>query len=482
MSTIKVGVVLNNYTLVKQLGANSLGDTFLGEQRIYERGGTRSITKQYTIKTINLNVLTGLGLDSQTLEQEINYLKKISESGFCSKYIVCYYDSFVQRVADQSILVIVTDYIVGPSLQQLITEQTQRGNFEMPKLIQAMVEIAEAVDYIHVNGIAHQNIKPSNIIFNNATGRFILVDFAFSCSVDLNSQCKGKTGTVYYTPPELLGTQDPSQLPFTYRTAHDVWSMGVIFYQMANLGNDFMDFTSTNPQQISKEIQLGNVRPSKYPYVPINNVIDAVLQKEPSKRLTAGQVLILLQKARPLCIVNDTSYTREVTKAIIDSLNIDVKPETNDYELCGILTDHLATCKIGNNEYQKKQLIELAEILGVDTSGDSNKLCGIIQSGMQFNRDNYRRHVTEDIIQSVELMAKLSFDEKDEPLEKLEKHYTLTYQKAKELDLIDVKLLKSYQNELSRRSLVYTTNVNAEAGELYAMIAGNLAEIVRDNS
>lgn len=487
MTSIKKGVTLNNYTLVEKLGGNQLGETFLGEQRIYEQGGNRSITKQYTIKTINLNLLEQLGLDPLTLEKEVDLLKKISETGFCSKYMPCYYDSFVHRTIMQdetiSFLVIVSDYVVGVSLREIILEQTPKGNFDTSKLIQAMIEICQAVEYIHTQGIAHQNIKPSNIIFNSATRRFILIDFSFSCSVNLNSQCKGKTGTIYYSPPELLATTDPSQLPFSYRTAHDVWSMGVVFYQMANLGHDYINFTSNDPKQQSKEIQLGPINPSKYPFTPINNIINKILDKDPSKRPTAGEVLIMLNDARPLCTVNDKSYNRQVTKAIVESLGINVPREINDFELCNILSDHLQTCKIGNNEYQKAQLIELAKILGIDIKPDSasSEMCKLIQSGMQFDRDDYKKHVTEDLIHSVELMTKLVYEDNQEVLDKLTEHYISVYNVAKELELIDTKLLRNYQNEISRKSLVYTTNIDERIGEMYATIAKAIADIISDN-
>lgn len=73
MTFIKKGITLNNYTLIEKLGGNQLGETFLGEQRIYEQGGTRSITKQYTIKTINLNLLEQLGLDPRPLKKRLIY-------------------------------------------------------------------------------------------------------------------------------------------------------------------------------------------------------------------------------------------------------------------------------------------------------------------------------------------------------------------------------------------------------------------------
>src|SRR5690606_29812547 len=141
-----------------------------------------------------------------------------------------------------------------------------------------------------------------------------------------------------------------------------------------------------------------------YPYVPINSIIASILNKDYSLRPTAGQVVIMLRMARPLCIVNDQPYDRRMAEALIVSLGIDVDPDTDDYTLCKTLTDYLNICKIKNNDYQKDHLIKLADILGINITKnvDSNALCNIIQRGIQGQQNEYSNYVTQEILRTLE--------------------------------------------------------------------------------
>jgi serine/threonine protein kinase len=383
---------------------------------------------------------------------------------------------------------VVTDYIQGPSLQQILLDQLEKGNFEMPKLIQMMAEIAQAVDYIHTHGIVHQNIKPSNIVYDPTTNRLRLIDFAFSCSQHLNAQCKGKAGTVYYMPPELVELQtDPSEQDFALRAAHDVWSMGVVFYQMANLGQDFMNFTNNDPVLITKEIQINDVKPSNYPYSPINSVIDTMLKKNSAERPTAGQVVILISLARPLCIVNDQPYDRRMAEALVTSLGLDINPDTDDHTLCSTLTDHLNICKIRNSNYQKEHLVELAKILGINVSKavESAELCNTIQKGLQTQQDQYSEYVTLELLRALEYMAFIQAraasevtGELKDILEQLQKRYSFVYNEAKKLDIINLKLLEARRMDVTRKSLVYAQNVSITYARVYGLLAEKIVQVI----
>jgi len=485
MSILHVGSTVDDYKIVKLLGQGQFGATYLAQRHI------SNTIKTFAVKTFDLEKVAAFGIDPETLKAEAQVLQQASSNPVCDRYITCYYNHFTQTIqTDQSTvqyLIVVTDYIHGPSLQQILLNQASKGNFEMPKLMQMMVEIAQAVDYIHNHGIVHQNIKPSNIVYDPTTKRLRLIDFAFSCSQNLNAQCKGKAGTAYYMPPELVSSQlDPSKQDFALRAAHDIWSMGVVFYQMANLGQDYMNFTNNDPVLIAKEIQISDVKPSSYPYPPINGVIDTMLNKNYTERPTAGQVLILLRLARPLCIVNDQPYDRRMAEALVTSFGIDVDPDADDYSLCSKLTDYLGTCKIKDNNYQKKDLVKLAEILGIETSGvESVVLCDQIQQGIQVHQDRYSEHVTLELLRALEYMSFIQVRAASEVtgelqniLKKLQKRYTFVYTEAKKLDLIDLKLLEARRMDTTRKSLVYAQNASVVYARVYALLAKKIVEVI----
>jgi len=492
MSILKKGSVINNYNIVQELDKNPLGNSYLAQKSIFNPNTGKSIIKEYTIKSINLNKIGNLGLNPNVIEEQVKLLTNLSENPICSLYISCYYDYFTHSLTDangeiNNYIFIVTDYINGISLQQLILQNSKTG-FEMNDLIQKMFEIAEAVDYLHTHGIAHQNIKPSNIILDSVTNRLRIVDLAFSCSMNINSECKGKAGTAYYMPPELLQLPvDPSSQDFYFRTSHDIWSMGVVFYQMANLGQDFMNFESNDPDIIAKDIQIQNVNPSNNSYIPINSVIDAILVKDYLIRPTSGQVVIILRLARPLCIVNGVQYDREEAEAIITSLGFNINPDTNDYTICKLLTDSLGVCKLNNNDYQKKHLLKLAKMIGltVDENIESVVLCDTIQKGLQMKNESYSRYITNEIMRALSYMSWILVRSEMYPSDELsiignqiQERYNNVFIEAQKLDLINLKILESQRQEATLKSLVYATNASVSYAKVYSTMANLLIDAI----
>lgn len=499
MSILQVGSTINNYKIVKVLGKSQLGNTFFGQHILFDQTTGKPIIKEYTIKTINLDRAQEIGFDSETLVQEARVLKQMSENPLCDDYISCYYDYFIHNVPAVgeipaiNYLIIVTDYIKGKSLQQIILEQIDtKQPFDTNKLLQMIFEISQAVDYIHTHGVAHQNIKPSNIIYDLRDMRLKLVDFSLSCSKHLNVKCKGKPGAMYYMPPELLETPlDPSQQNFSFRMMHDIWSIGVIFFQMANLGRNYMNFIGNDPEQIKLDIITQSVNVSNFSYVPINSVILSILNKDYSKRPTAGQIVILIRLARPLCIVNGKPYDRQESEALIISLGLDTDPNTDDYILCNTLTSYLNNCKIKNNNYQKNQLLALAKILGINSPKDieSSMLCTMIQKGLETQRELYSKHITQEIQRAIKYMSWLKVRSAGDTsgklkdiLKTLTERYIFVYSEAKRLSLLNLKQLEAYRQFVSLKSEVYKQTSSIGVSKVYAIMANYIIDAILDTN
>ena len=462
---MKTGDVLHNYKLEKLVGTTSYGQQFK--------------SSNYSIQTLDLDKVSE---HASTLEKEAQILKQISGNPVCNKYMSCYYNYFIDN---QKTMVLVTDFISGESLQKIIVNQVKHKNFSTPRLLQLMTYLAEAVDYIHNNGVAHQNIKPSNIILDKTDGRLKLIDFAFSCSYKLNSECKGKVGTVYYMPPELLESKvDPSQMEFYYRSTHDIWSTGVVFYQMANPGHDYMEFTSRDPAIISKEIQVGTVKESKNPYVPVNSVIKTMLNKDWEHRPTSGQVVILLSLARPLCIVNDISYSRDVALSTLEAMNIHVPEDIDDYSLCKRLTAELNICKIKEKTFNRRSLFTLAETLNLDVDGniDTGVLCTSIQNALLPVKKEFKEKITGELLRALEYISFIR-PKADDPkirstLSSLESRYTELYFLARDFDLIDSKILKNRLEVVETKYRSYRQNASIYYSNIYESLANSIKDVI----
>ena len=80
-------------------------------------------------------------------------------------------------------------------------------------------------------GIYHRDIKSANIMLNK-NGEFKLADLNVSKVVENNKKVYTQTGTPYYSSPEVWKDKP-------YDDKSDIWSLGVIVYEMVHLQPPF---------------------------------------------------------------------------------------------------------------------------------------------------------------------------------------------------------------------------------------------------
>jgi len=89
------------------------------------------------------------------------------------------------------------------------------------------LDLLEALAAIHVQGIAHNDIKPDNILFDD-DGRLQLIDFGIACEIDSGQRelrPGTRVGSIGYMAPELERAAWPT-------IASDLYSVGVVLTEM----------------------------------------------------------------------------------------------------------------------------------------------------------------------------------------------------------------------------------------------------------
>jgi serine/threonine protein kinase len=134
------------------------------------------------------------------------------------------------------------------------------------------LRLAEALHHLHQNGLAHRDVKPSNVIFVN--GKAKLADIGL---VAAHGQ-RTFVGTEGFVPPEGPGS-----------TQADVYSLGKVLYEIAT-GKDRMNFP-----ELPDEMPAGAKRKR---WLELNRIICDVCDPRISKRriLTAGALAETLRR------------------------------------------------------------------------------------------------------------------------------------------------------------------------------------------
>lgn len=84
-------------------------------------------------------------------------------------------------------------------------------------LINVMLELSK-------KSIVHRDIKAENVLVNETTGEFKLIDFGFSKVYEEGKMMKTACGSPSYCAPEILAKEkyDPIKA--------DIWSSGILLY------------------------------------------------------------------------------------------------------------------------------------------------------------------------------------------------------------------------------------------------------------
>lgn len=124
-------------------------------------------------------------------------------------------------------LFIVMEHVEGTNLQ----ERLRRGPLGVRQSLAIFVCVAEAVDHAHQRGFVHADLKPGNVLMDNA-GRPVVTDFGFAriLAAENSSRSLRAGGTAGYMAPEV---QHLSQSP---TIAADIYGLGALLWAICSGG------------------------------------------------------------------------------------------------------------------------------------------------------------------------------------------------------------------------------------------------------
>lgn len=172
---------------------------------------------------------------------------------------------------------IVTEYVQG-DLFQALEDDHYLPEEEIHKIA---IQLIQALHVLHSNRIIHRDMKPQNILIGSKQ-QIKLCDFGFARAISHDaSLLTSIKGTPLYMAPELV-----QEKPYTYTV--DLWSLGVILYELAVGRPPFYT------DRIVSLIQMIVHEPVKYPSSmspAFQHFLAGLLNKDPARRLAWPAIL-----------------------------------------------------------------------------------------------------------------------------------------------------------------------------------------------
>lgn len=195
---------------LERLGEGGFGEVYLCSDAALP-------TRHVAVKVLNPSAFVGEADPERRFVREVESLFRLKH-----RAIVTFHGTGVTR-SEPARRCLIMDYVPGEVLSKAATAM------DFSQKAETVVEILDALEHAHSEGVLHRDMKPSNVIIRRTDGQPVIVDFGFAYVWDgfssdtLTSYAPGSLG---YIPAEVAA--DPKHRAAT----HDVYSAGVILYEI----------------------------------------------------------------------------------------------------------------------------------------------------------------------------------------------------------------------------------------------------------
>ncbi len=258
---IGVGATLNErFTLDKELGQGGMGTVYRATDQLLGRNVAIKLLKD-----------SGTERETRQIRLEAQILARLVHDK-----IVRLYD-FGES---EGTCFLVMEEVNGPSFS------SRWRDLLLEDRLRICGQVAEALDYAHVQGVIHRDVKPGNVLLT-ASDEAKLSDFGISL---VTGDRKDQTGTIRGTP-RYMSPEQAQGKSLDHRT--DLYSVGVMLYECATGDAPFVGHAMS---MLGSHINAAPPAPRlKNPAISstLENLILSLLQKSPTKRPASGNLVAL---------------------------------------------------------------------------------------------------------------------------------------------------------------------------------------------
>uniref|UniRef100_A0A0E0JWA6 non-specific serine/threonine protein kinase n=1 Tax=Oryza punctata TaxID=4537 RepID=A0A0E0JWA6_ORYPU len=245
------------------------------------------------------------------VKREITAMKLLNHPNIVKIYEV---------IATKTKICLVMEYVSGGQLSDKLSYLKRLDEKEAKKYFYQLID---AVDYCHRRGVYHRDLKPENLLVDNQ-GNLKVSDFGLSVLKKPGQFLSTSCGSPCYVAPEVIQHKSYDG------AAADVWSCGVILFELLAGYLPFQDCSLTNlyrrisraqfvfPQWLSvpqKKIIIRILDPSPITRAKISDIFDDKWLQDhcnPSARIENDDDCDVIEEAST---DSDSSHNAEVKEA-----------------------------------------------------------------------------------------------------------------------------------------------------------------------
>ena len=291
------------YEILTELGRGAMGVVY--------KARDPKINRVVAVKTVKL--------EGQPPEEEREYRERfVREAEAAGRLshpgIVTIFD--VGEEPETRAPYIVMEFVGGQSLDKLLAREDHKLPLETA--LQLMLELAEALDCAHGQGVVHRDLKPANILITE-DGHAKIADFGVAKLNLANHTLGGRVlGTPAYMSPEQLNGE-------AVDGRSDLFYLGVVLYTVLTGYRPFQGNSAltVSYKVVNREPVPATVLDTDLP-VGLDYIIGRAMAKDPAQRYQRGMEMVL--------DVQDLRAGRELwskTKQPGSSLGADVEETAN---------------------------------------------------------------------------------------------------------------------------------------------------------
>jgi len=265
---------IGSYKIVSQLGSGGMGEVYLAHDE--------KLNRRVALKLVRFGI--GTEETARQFQREAQILASLNHPNIAQLYGA--------EVTPDSISFLVMEYVEGVRIDKYCADNqlSIRDRLEMFR------RVCGAVDYAHQRLIIHRDIKPANILITKEVEPKLL-DFGIAKLLDPEASVSGEPTMTFaaamtpeYASPEQVRGE-------TMTTASDVYSLGVILYELLT-GQRPYRIKTRNPAEIARAItEQEPARPStvvardsknsRLLKGDLDNIVLKAMRKETRRRYTS---------------------------------------------------------------------------------------------------------------------------------------------------------------------------------------------------